>query len=72
MTTKLGQQAAHIWTKRRETDARTFFDNAIKRQFNPYDRDNEETYEIPLNNSPDIPEIGLTDGYLSLGKFRDS
>jgi hypothetical protein len=44
------------------------FDNAIKRQFNPFDSQAETEFEIPVAGIQDIPEIGLHDGYLRLHK----
>ena len=44
------------------------FDSSIKTQFNPYDRDCEDEYEIRLYGSPDIPEAGLEADYMTLTK----
>lgn len=65
---KLGGQAATILTTRRINEAMRFFENNIKRVFNPYDAMCETEFEVPLNNVPDIPDIELRDGYLKLSK----
>jgi hypothetical protein len=69
---KLGDQAATILTAKRINEAIRFFENNIKRVFNPYDSMCETEFEVPLNNVPDIPDIGLQDGYLKLSKSLDS
>ena len=53
-------------------DALRYFDSAIKGQFNPYDEDGEEEFEIPLTGAPDILTINLEAGYLKLTKFASA
>jgi hypothetical protein len=53
-------------TSRRATETAKYFDSGIKRNFNPYDRDCEPDFEVPLVGAPDIPESGLDAGYLKL------
>lgn len=65
---KLGRQADLVYTQKREMETTRYFDNGIKRNFNPLDRDCDTIFEIPFNGAPDIPEIGLEAGYLMLQK----
>jgi hypothetical protein len=44
------------------------FDTVIKCQYNPYDSRCEDEYEIPIAGAPNIPEINLEEGYLTLTK----
>jgi hypothetical protein len=50
--------------------ARRHFETMIKSQYNGYDEDNEEEYEIPLPGWPDQPEIALEDGFLKLSRLK--
>lgn len=45
------------------------FENHIKRQFNPLDKNCSDTYEVPFAGAPDAPDIGLEDGYLTVSQF---
>jgi hypothetical protein len=47
-----------------------YFETEIKRDFNPYSPDCEEEYELYLRGSPDIPQVGLKDGYLKISKLN--
>src|SRR5271167_4578542 len=40
----------------------------IKRKFNPYER-GVDRYDIPLRGAPEMPHIGLEEGYLKLSKY---
>ena len=67
---KLGRHADGILRKPRTLDeAVNHFENAIKRQHNPYSQDCEEEYEIPMAGVVDIPHIGLEAGYLRFSRF---
>jgi hypothetical protein len=66
---KLGRQADLVWTQKREVETTRYFDNGIKRNFNPLDRDCDTIFEIPFVGAPDIPEIGLEAGYLMLQRL---
>jgi hypothetical protein len=64
---KLGPKADSILTKKAAVDCLKNFEN-IKREFNPYDQDCENEYEIPIKGAPEMPEIGLEEGHLKLSK----
>jgi hypothetical protein len=66
---KFGEQADTILTERRLAEANRHFDTVIKRQYNPYDENCEAEFEIPLNGAPDLPDVGLEEGYLALSKY---
>jgi hypothetical protein len=66
---KLGRHVDLVWTGRRATDTAKYFDNGIKRLFNPFDRDCELDFEIPFAGAPDVPEVGLESGYMMLQKL---
>ena len=43
--------------------------DTIKRKFNPFDKGCESEYEIgPLRGAPEMPDIGLMEGYLKISK----
>lgn len=48
------------------------FEGAIKFQFDPFDDDCDTEYEIPLRGAPNIPSIGLEEGYLKISKYVSS
>jgi len=52
------------------TNAVKAFEGGIKFQFDPYDEDCEQEYEIPLRGAPDIPDLDLHDGYLTIRKYK--
>ena len=66
---KLGRHADRILRPRTLDEAVNYFENAIKRQYNPYAQDCEEEYEIPMAGVVDIPQIGLEAGYLRFSRF---
>jgi hypothetical protein len=37
-------------------------------EFDPFEDDCEEEYEIHVKGAPEMPEIGLEEGYLKLSK----
>jgi hypothetical protein len=43
--------------------------DTIKKEFDPFEGDCEEEYEIPIKGAPEMPEIGLEEGYLKLSKY---
>lgn len=67
---KLGDQANTILTARRLNEAIRYFENSIKRAFNPFDDACDDEYDIPLSGAKDMPSIDLEDGYLKLSKFN--
>jgi len=44
------------------------FEGAIKFQFDPFSEACNAEFEVPLRGAPDIPNIGLEDGYLKVTK----
>lgn len=67
---KLGKNAKRILTPESLEEPMGKFDSTIKRQFNPYEADCEDEYQIRLSgNPPDIPEAGLEAGYLKVTKY---
>jgi hypothetical protein len=44
------------------------FQNQIKRQFDPVGPYAQAEYEVAVPGMPDMPQIGLRDGYLALSK----
>ena len=66
---KLDKHAYTLLKPRTLAEALDHFDTAIKRQFDPYSMDCEEEYEIPLTGAPDMPELDVVAGYLTLQKF---
>lgn len=68
---KLGALAKTILTPKRINEAIRFFENTIKRAFNPLDPMScDSEYEIPLAGAKDVPRIGLEDGYLRLSRLN--
>jgi len=63
---KMRRHVSSIWTPRRAAEAAKYFDEGLKRNFNPYDRDCETDYEIPISGAADVDEIGLEAGFLML------
>jgi hypothetical protein len=64
---KLGAKADTILTKKTAVECLRYFES-IKREFNPYDPDCENDFEIPIRGAPEMPEIGLEEGHLKLSK----
>lgn len=67
--TKLGRKAESIITEQLAAEIMSQFDT-IKRKFNPFDNGCESEYEIgPLRGAPEMPDIGLMEGYLKISKY---
>jgi len=66
---KLGRHADSILTRNTLNEARRYFEDSIKRTFNPNDTDDD--FDVPLRGADDIPAIGLEEGYLKLSKFEN-
>jgi hypothetical protein len=64
---KLGRFADSILVKSVPADVNKFFDT-FKREFDPYDIECENEYEIPLKNTTERPEVGISEGFLALKK----
>lgn len=71
---KLGARSSSILTDKRLKDAMKYFENSIKREFNPYDdsrgHERDDEFDIPLGNAKDIPSLGLEDGYLKMSRSK--
>lgn len=66
---RLDDHARTLLTERRLEEAKRYFESAIKTTFNGLDPDCEDDFEVPLHGAPDIPECGLSAGYLKLIKY---
>ena len=64
----IGDTADSILTRKCIVETVRQFDT-IKKEFDPFEGDCEEEYEIPIKGAPEMPEIGLTEGYLKLSKY---
>jgi hypothetical protein len=65
--TKLEQNgASDLLNPRRLQEALKHFSNSIKFQFNPFDVDCQESYEVPFPGTADVPSMDLEAGYLRL------
>jgi hypothetical protein len=63
---RLGDQADSILTPKRLADSVQLFDRYIKPAYNPFDSNATLDFGVPIACAPDIPDIGLEDGYLCL------
>jgi hypothetical protein len=63
---KLGTHANTILKDRRIDGLLRYFNNTIKRTFNPLGPRCDQEYEIEIGGVEDIPEINFEDGYLTL------
>jgi hypothetical protein len=67
---KLGGYVESVLTTRRLEEATTSFQDNIKTQFNPYDKDSDDDdYRIRLPGAPELPAIGLEGSYLEFTQF---
>jgi hypothetical protein len=67
---KLGVHADSILTDRPIGELLRYFDNNIKRTFNPLGPRCAAEYEIGIAGVMNIPDIGLEDGYLTLTRYH--
>jgi hypothetical protein len=67
---KLGVHADSILTDRPIGELLRYFDNNIKRTFNPLGHRCAAEYEIGITGVTNIPDIGLEDGYLTLTRYH--
>ena len=65
---KLGNKADSIITPKVAAEINSKFDT-IKRQFDNDDEGDSE-YEIQLRNAPEMPHIGLEEGYLKIPRYK--
>jgi hypothetical protein len=64
---KLGTRFTSILTERRLKEALSYFEDHVKKEFNPYDPSSDsEDLNVPMGNAPDALSVGLEDGYLKL------
>jgi len=66
---KLGAKAKDILNPRSLSEAMRSFETTIKSQFDPLVTECEDEFEIPIPGAPELPDIGLSYGYLKLSKY---
>ena len=66
---KLGTRAEGILNARTLAEASRNFETQIKCQFNPLGSTYQVAFEVPLAGAPDIPEIGLEGGFMTLTMY---
>jgi hypothetical protein len=69
MRKKLGDRSEEVLTPRCLAEAMRSFETTIKSQFNPLSAECEEEFEIPIPGAPEIPDRGLSYGYLKISKY---
>jgi hypothetical protein len=57
----------NILSEKKLKELLTQFESTIKREYNPLDPTSEQEFEV-IFGSPDMPDVGVEDGYLSLKK----
>jgi hypothetical protein len=67
---RFGKERETLLTEKRMAALVRHFDSSVKRQYDPFDPICETEFEIPIAGVPDIPEIGLEDGYLTLSRYN--
>lgn len=67
---RLGPHSQKVLTPKRMMEAVRNFDGNLKLNFDPYDESCDKEFEIPLPGAPDIPSVGLEEGYLKLSKYN--
>lgn len=65
---RLGARSQEVLTPKRLDYAVKSFEGYLKCNFDFFSEDCEKEFDIPLPGAPDIPEIGLNDGEISLSK----
>jgi hypothetical protein len=63
----LGLEAERILTPRSLAEALKYFES-LQFEFNPYDGECPEDFEIPMVGAPSIESVDLGEGYLRLSK----
>lgn len=69
MRRKLGRQANSILKERTLNEAVRSFASNIRSLFNPYDEEYDTEFEVPIPGAPDMPHVGLEEGYLKLSRL---
>jgi hypothetical protein len=67
---RLGPHSQEVLTRKRMIDAVKNFEGNLKLNFDRYDPDCGTEFEIPLPGAPDVPDVGLEEGYLKLTKYN--
>jgi len=68
---KIGPENKDVLTPRRVAEAVNSFERNIKFTYDPYTvSDQEDNFEIPLPGAPDLPDINLLEGYLTLSRHN--
>ena len=65
---RLGEHSREVLTPKRIREAVRNFEGTLKLTFDHFDQSCDETFEIPLPGAPDIPTLGLEEGYLKLSR----
>jgi hypothetical protein len=58
-----------VLTKAMLENAVKSFEGAMKFQFDPFSEDCDAEFEVPLRRAPNMPNIGLEDGYLKVTRY---
>lgn len=61
---RLGQHATRILTPERLISINNYFDRTVKLEFNHYSSECDPEWPIAFPGLPDVPEIGIRNGYL--------
>jgi len=61
-------KSEEVLTPKRLSAAVKHFEGELKFKFNLYDEDVDNSFEFPLPGAPDIPDIGLEGGTLTIKK----
>lgn len=59
-----------VLTPKRLMEAVRNFEGNLKFSFDPFSEECEDEFEVPLPGAPDIPRVGLEEGYIKLSKHR--
>lgn len=65
---RIDSQDPGVLTPRRLIEAVRNFEGNLKFAFDPFSEDCDDEFEVPLPGAPNIPGIGLEEGYLKLTK----
>ena len=65
---KVGTRYLEIWSEGIRRRIREYFSDNIKEDFNPTSDDCQEEFNVPFDDVPDLPQIGIQAGFLTLRK----
>jgi hypothetical protein len=68
MWNKVGVTYADILTSSVLRESQNYFEHYIKLIFNPNDPECPDSFPVPLLGVPDLPAIGLKNGYLEIAR----